>query len=95
MWSRRAGGLFLAPHRPGLPLPASSVLPCVPGERVKRSGVSGINLKEASHINSGLLALGNVICALTESGDGKRAAHVPYRQSKLTRVLQDSLGTAP
>lgn len=38
----------------------------------------------------GLLALGNVISALRD--DRKRAAHVPYRESKLTRMLQDSLG---
>ncbi len=56
-------------------------------ERVKRSGVSGKELKEASHINGGLLALGNVIVALTE-GEGKKKAHVPYRDSKLTRMLQ-------
>ncbi|GFR41808.1 hypothetical protein Agub_g2578 [Astrephomene gubernaculifera] len=72
-------------------------------ERVKRSGVTGKELKEATHINSGLLALGNVIVALagddTTSGGGKdgkaekkKATHVPYRDSKLTRLLQDSLG---
>jgi len=57
-------------------------------ERVKRSGVSGKELKEATHINSGLLALGNVIVALSGEGDGKKKAHVPYRDSKLTRLLQ-------
>ena len=42
------------------------------------------------HINSGLLALGNVISAL---GDPKRkSTHVPYRESKITRILKDSLG---
>ena len=42
------------------------------------------------HINSGLLALGNVISAL---GDLKRkSSHVPYRESKITRLLKDSLG---
>jgi hypothetical protein len=40
-------------------------------------------------INKSLLALGNVISALT---DDKKALHVPYRDSKLTRILQDSLG---
>ena len=42
------------------------------------------------HINSGLLALGNVISAL---GDPRRrASHIPYRESKITRLLKDSLG---
>ena len=42
------------------------------------------------HINSGLLALGNVISAL---GDiKKKATHIPYRESKITRLLKDSLG---
>ncbi|KAI8464145.1 MAG: P-loop containing nucleoside triphosphate hydrolase protein [Monoraphidium minutum] len=100
-------------------------------ERVKRSGVTGQAFKEATHINSGLLALGNVIVALSEpsapasaldtggapatapagaSGAGAppasivtggggggggataRRPHIPYRDSKLTRLLQDSLG---
>ena len=57
-------------------------------ERAKRTGATGNTLKEGISINKGLLALGNVIAALTE--DGKN--HVPYRDSKLTRILQDSLG---
>jgi len=63
-------------------------------ERNKRSGAIGKELKEASHINSGLLALGNVISALSdnERGSSRGKAHVPYRDSKLTRLLQDSLG---
>jgi len=47
-------------------------------------------MKEGISINKGLLALGNVIAALTE--EGKKNNHIPYRDSKLTRVLQDSLG---
>jgi len=59
-------------------------------ERLKRTGATGDRAKEGIDINSGLLALGNVISAL---GDvSKRGSHVPYRDSKLTRVLQDSLG---
>ena len=59
-------------------------------ERIKRTKAEGQRLKEGININSGLLALGNVISAL---GDEKRkATHVPYRDSKLTRILQDSLG---
>lgn len=56
-------------------------------ERVKRTKAEGQRLQEGININKGLLALGNVICALSES-----KPHVPYRDSKLTRMLQDSLG---
>lgn len=59
-------------------------------ERAKRTGAVGATLKEGININKGLLCLGNVISALTE--DSKKAVHVPYRDSKLTRILQDSLG---
>jgi kinesin family protein 4/21/27 len=73
-------------------------------ERLKRTGATGDRAKEGISINCGLvracavgyhvhtlqLALGNVISAL---GDvSKKASHVPYRDSKLTRLLQDSLG---
>ncbi|KAJ7633003.1 kinesin [Roridomyces roridus] len=62
-------------------------------ERLKRTAAAGERVKEGISINSGLLALGNVISAL---GDPARAkshmSHVPYRDSKLTRLLQDSLG---
>ena len=56
-------------------------------ERAKRTGASGERLKEGIEINKGLLALGNVINSLCE-----KHSHVPYRDSKLTRLLQDSLG---
>ena len=59
-------------------------------ERAKRTGASGTTMKEGISINKGLLCLGNVISALTE--DAKKNVHVPYRDSKLTRILQDSLG---
>ncbi|XP_078586007.1 kinesin-like protein KIF21A isoform X3 [Branchiostoma floridae x Branchiostoma japonicum] len=59
-------------------------------ERLKRTGATGDRQKEGISINCGLLALGNVISAL---GDPKKkGSHVPYRDSKLTRLLQDSLG---
>ena len=62
-------------------------------ERAKRTKAEGARLQEGIQINKGLLALGNVISAL---GDDKRrrakGAHVPYRDSKLTRLLQDALG---
>jgi hypothetical protein len=57
-------------------------------ERQAKTGASGDRLKEASKINLSLSALGNVISALV---DGK-SSHIPYRDSKLTRLLQDSLG---
>jgi hypothetical protein len=57
-------------------------------ERISKTGVTGDRLKEAQKINLSLSALGNVISALV---DGK-SQHVPYRDSKLTRLLQDSLG---
>ncbi|XVF36591.1 hypothetical protein REPUB_Repub19eG0070400 [Reevesia pubescens] len=61
-------------------------------ERAKRTGADGIRLKEGIHINKGLLALGNVISALGDEKKRKEGGHVPYRDSKLTRLLQDSLG---
>uniref|UniRef100_A0A8C4SH57 Kinesin-like protein n=1 Tax=Erpetoichthys calabaricus TaxID=27687 RepID=A0A8C4SH57_ERPCA len=57
-------------------------------ERQAKTGAQGERLKEATKINLSLSALGNVISALV---DGK-STHVPYRDSKLTRLLQDSLG---
>eukprot|EP00484_Ammonia_sp_Unknown_P028048 CAMPEP_0197046746 /NCGR_PEP_ID=MMETSP1384-20130603/22398_1 /TAXON_ID=29189 /ORGANISM="Ammonia sp." /LENGTH=833 /DNA_ID=CAMNT_0042478581 /DNA_START=53 /DNA_END=2554 /DNA_ORIENTATION=+ len=57
-------------------------------ERQSKTGAEGMRFKEATKINLSLSALGNVISALVE-GKGK---HIPYRDSKLTRLLQDSLG---
>lgn len=57
-------------------------------ERQAKTGATGERLKEATKINLSLSALGNVISALV---DGK-STHIPYRDSKLTRLLQDSLG---
>ncbi|KAI7874165.1 kinesin-domain-containing protein [Lichtheimia hyalospora FSU 10163] len=59
-------------------------------ERLKRTAAEGDRRKEGININGGLLALGNVISVLGDPG--KRNQHVPYRDSKLTRLLQDSLG---
>ncbi|KAJ9180309.1 hypothetical protein P3X46_008573 [Hevea brasiliensis] len=56
-------------------------------ERVDKSEVTGDRLKEAQHINKSLSALGDVISSLAQ-----KSAHVPYRNSKLTQLLQDSLG---
>ena len=56
-------------------------------ERVDRSEAVGDRLKEAQHINKSLSSLGDVIFALAQ-----KSPHVPYRNSKLTQVLQMSLG---
>ena len=71
-------------------------------ERNKKTRATGSRFQESININSGLLALGNVIAALSGDdtnrvGVGKSQTnglktHVPYRDSKLTRLLQDSLG---
>ncbi|XP_078223713.1 kinesin-like protein KIF27 isoform X5 [Callithrix jacchus] len=59
-------------------------------ERVTKTGNTGERFKESIQINSGLLALGNVISAL---GDPHRKnSHIPYRDAKITRLLKDSLG---
>ena len=59
-------------------------------ERVKESGAEGERLGEACKINSSLSALGKVILSLTTRGKG--ALHVPYRETKITFLLRDSLG---
>ncbi|CAB1319455.1 unnamed protein product [Coregonus sp. 'balchen'] len=59
-------------------------------ERAARTGNTGLRLKESVHINTGLLALGNVIRALSDPH--RRGNHVPYRDAKITRLLRDSLG---
>lgn len=59
-------------------------------ERLKRTGATGERAREGISINTGLLCLGNVISALADSS--RKASHIPYRDSKLTRLLQDSLG---
>ncbi|KAJ9479656.1 Kinesin-like protein CIN8 [Pseudozyma hubeiensis] len=61
-------------------------------ERLKRTAAMGERVKEGISINSGLHALGNVISALGDPARAKRTTHIPYRDSKLTRLLQDSLG---
>lgn len=57
-------------------------------ERIEKTGAVGDRLKEAQNINLSLTLLGNVINKLTEPG----SLHIPYRDSKLTRLLQDALG---
>ncbi|KAK9057614.1 hypothetical protein SSX86_022450 [Deinandra increscens subsp. villosa] len=60
-------------------------------EKVEKTGAEGRVLEEAKTINKSLSALGNVINALTSGQQGK-ANHIPFRDSKLTRILQDALG---
>jgi len=57
-------------------------------ERVGKTGATGSRLEEAKHINKSLSALGSVINSLTD----EKKTHIPYRDSKLTRILQESLG---
>jgi Kinesin motor domain len=59
-------------------------------ERIKKTGAIGKLMQEGISINKGLLCLGNVISALTD--EARKDKHIPYRDSKLTRILQDSLG---
>ena len=61
-------------------------------ERQKSTGASGATLKEGANINKSLSELGNVINALVAQAKGKKGVFIPYRNSKLTRVLQESLG---
>lgn len=65
-----------------LPLIAPPSTPPPPGDK----------LKEGANINKSLSALGAVINALAENSKGKKKVFIPYRNSKLTRVLQESLG---
>lgn len=58
-------------------------------ERILTTCAEGIRLKEGGHINKSLLALTTVISKLSEGND---RSHIPYRDSKLTRILQPSLG---
>ena len=59
-------------------------------ERVKKTGSTGIALKEAAYINKSLTFLEQVVVALTDKT--RRKDYVPYRQSKLTHILKDSIG---
>lgn len=62
-------------------------------ERLEKSGAAGDKdrLRETQNINKSLSALGDVVAALGEKGEGKNDKHIPYRNSKLTYLLQNSL----
>ncbi|GAQ89631.1 kinesin-related protein [Klebsormidium nitens] len=60
-------------------------------ERVAKTGAEGARMKEGTHINKSLMTLGTVINKLAE-GVEKNGGHIPYRDSKLTRILQPALG---
>lgn len=79
LWATASMSAFLSPGRLNLVDLAGS-------ERVGRSGAEGSRLREAQYINKSLSALGDVIYALRS-----RQSHVPFRNSKLTYLLQDSL----
>ena len=57
-------------------------------ERQSKTHATGVRFQEAININQSLTTLGNVISALVDD----KKTHIPYRDSKLTRILQDSLG---
>ncbi|KAF2309611.1 hypothetical protein GH714_004272 [Hevea brasiliensis] len=59
-------------------------------ERIAKTGAGGVRLKEGKHINKSLMALGNAINKLSDGP--KQRGHIPYRDSKLTRILQPALG---
>lgn len=82
------------PSTPLLPLTAKLTLVDLAGsEQIKRSGVMGNQQKESININKDLFVLGKVVSTLAEISRGSmHTNHVPYRDSKLTQLLQDSLG---
>ncbi|GKV10403.1 hypothetical protein SLEP1_g21771 [Rubroshorea leprosula] len=59
-------------------------------ERIAKTGAGGVRLKEGKYINKSLMVLGNVINKLSDGA--KQRGHIPYRDSKLTRILQSALG---
>ncbi|KAI3754139.1 hypothetical protein L1987_53917 [Smallanthus sonchifolius] len=70
-------------------LASLSLVDLAGSERAAQTNAAGARLKEGSHINRSLLTLTNVIRKLS---GGKKTGHIPYRDSKLTRILQSSLG---
>ena len=69
-----------------------SLIDLAGSERASGTNNRGIRMLEGANINRSLLALGNCINALSDNAEKKTANYVPYRDSKLTRLLKDSLG---
>lgn len=61
-------------------------------ERLKETKSKGVMLKETGNINKSLFTLGKVISCLSDTKKDKNSKHIPYRDSKLTMLLMDSLG---
>uniref|UniRef100_A0A672ZRE1 Kinesin-like protein n=1 Tax=Sphaeramia orbicularis TaxID=375764 RepID=A0A672ZRE1_9TELE len=75
---------------PNVCIAKMSLIDLAGSERASATNAKGARLREGANINRSLLALGNVINALADPKSKK--AHIPYRDSKLTRILKDSLG---
>jgi kinesin family protein 18/19 len=69
-----------------------SLIDLAGSERASNTKNKGKRLREGKNINKSLLTLGSCINALSMIGEGKKNVHIPYRNSKLTRLLKDSLG---
>lgn len=69
-----------------------SMIDLAGSERASQTNNKGLRMIEGANINRSLLALGNCITALADQAGGKQSSFVPYRDSKLTRLLKDSLG---
>ena len=78
---------------PMAPWASSFLVDLAGSERAARTQAQGQRLREGIEINKGLLALGNVVAAFASNEEGKGTRkHAPFRDSKLTRLLKDSLG---
>lgn len=76
----------------GIKLSTTYLVDLAGSEKLSKTGVAGDRLKEGCAINKSLTTLGNVIEKLAERAEGKKVVSIPYRDSKLTRLLQNALG---
>ena len=97
--SAAGGGGLPPPRAPAVPPGATRLwarlhlVDLAGSERAARTGATGARLREGAAINRGLLALGNVVAALAaRDASPSSTRHIPYRDSKLTRLLADALG---